>query len=68
MHRELKQTCGVGRCQAKSGRAGRKHIGLSFIALVRKHLRRRLHLYSVYQQDWEGIKHAIQGALTLAFS
>jgi len=41
MHRELKQTCGFGRCQAISGRAGRNHIGLSFVALVRKHLRRR---------------------------
>jgi hypothetical protein len=34
MHRELKQTCGLGRCQANSGRAGRNHIGLFFIVLV----------------------------------
>ena len=26
MHRELKQTCGFGSCQANSGRAGRNHI------------------------------------------
>ena len=68
MHRELKQTCGFGRCQANSGRAGRNHIGLSFIALVRKHLRRRLDNSSVYQQDWAIIKPAIKDALTAAFS
>ena len=68
MHRELKQTCGFSRCQANSGRAGRNHIGLSFIALVRKHLRRRLDNSTLYQQDWAVIKPAIKQALTLAFS
>jgi len=68
MHRELKQTCGFNRCQANSGRAGRNHIGLSFIALVRKHLRRRLDNSSVYHQDWAVIKPAIQHTLTFAFS
>jgi len=68
MHRELKQTCGFSRCQANSGRAGRNHIGLSFIALVRKHLRRRLDNCTVYYQDWAVIKPAIRGALTAAFS
>jgi hypothetical protein len=68
MHRELKQTCGFSRCQARAGRAGRNHIGLSFIALVRKHLRRRFDNSSVYQQDWAVIKPAIHCALTLAFS
>jgi len=68
MHRELKQTCGFSRCQANSGRAGRNHIGLSFIALVRKHLRRRFDNSSVYQQDWAIVKPAIQEALTVAFS
>jgi len=66
MHRELKQTCGFGRCQSNSGRAGRNHIGLSFIALVRKHRRRRCQNISTYQQDWEVIKPAIQLALALA--
>ena len=68
MHRELKQTCGFSRCQANSGRAGRNHIGLSFIALVRKHLRRRLDNSTLYQQDWAVVKPAIKHALTLAFS
>jgi len=31
MHRELKQTCGFGRCQANFIRAGRNHIELSFM-------------------------------------
>ena len=66
MHRELKQTCGFGRCQANTGRAGRNHIGLSFIALVRKHRRRRLDFSTPYQQDWEVLKPAIRQALEQA--
>jgi len=66
MHRELKQTCGFGRCQANSGRAGRNHIGLSFIALVRKHRRRRYDQTTPYQQDWQVIRPAIQRALATA--
>jgi len=68
MHRELKQTCGFSPCQANSGRAGRNHIGLSFIALVRKHRRRTIDLSSPYQQDWDVVKTAIQLALSAAFS
>jgi hypothetical protein len=66
MHRELKQTCGFDRCQATIGRAGRNHIGLSFIALVRKHRRRRYDLTTLYRQDWAVIKPAIQQALAFA--
>jgi len=66
MHRELKQTCGFGRCQSVTGRVGRNHIGLSFIALVRKHRSRRCDNISTYQQDWEVIRPAIQQALALA--
>ena len=51
MHRELKQTCGFGRCLSNIGRAGRNHIGLSLLALVRKHARRRLDKTTPYQQD-----------------
>jgi hypothetical protein len=66
MHRELKQTCGFGRCQANTGRAGRNHIGLSFLALVRKHRRRRRDFTTPYRQDWEIIKPGIQFALAAA--
>lgn len=34
-HRSLKQTCGVERCQARSARAQRNHIGFSIRAFVR---------------------------------
>ncbi|QGP55949.1 hypothetical protein PsalMR5_03424 [Piscirickettsia salmonis] len=33
-HRELKQTCGIERCQARTGRAQRNHISLSIAAWV----------------------------------
>jgi len=68
VHRELKQTCGFTRCQSNSGRAGRNHIGLSFIALVRKHMRRRRDYITPYRQDWLVIKPAIQLALANAFN
>ncbi len=66
IHRELKQTCGFGRCQARIGRAIRNHIGLSFIALVQKLRRRRFDFSTPYQQDWDVIKHAIRIALEKA--
>ena len=34
-HRDLKQNCGVQRCQARSGRAQRNHIGFSLRAFLR---------------------------------
>jgi len=66
MHRELKQTCGFSRCQSNTRRAGRNHIGLSLLALVRKHRRKRLDNTTPYQQDWGIIKPAIQMALAAA--
>ena len=68
MHRELKQTCGFGRCQSNTGRAGRNHIGFSLLALVRKHRRKRLDNTTPYQQDWNVIKPAIQAALSAAMN
>ena len=62
-HRELKQTCGLERCQSRSGRAQRNHIFLSvmtWIRIVKEKLRSGL---SFYQQKWQvvelGIKHEI---------
>jgi hypothetical protein len=34
-HRELKQNCGVERCQARSERAQRNHIGMAVRAFLR---------------------------------
>ena len=33
-HRELKQTCGIERCQARTGRAQRSHICLSILSVA----------------------------------
>jgi hypothetical protein len=68
MHRELKQTCGFGRCQVNIGRVGRDHIGLSFIVLVWKHRRGRRDHTTPYRQDWEVIKSGIQQVLALALN
>ena len=58
-HRELKQTCGIERCQARTGRAQRNHICLSIMAWLDKHRRRITEHLSLYQQDWETIKDGI---------
>lgn len=63
LHRELKQTCGLARCQANLGRAQRNHIGLSLLTWIRKHKRRQLDRTTLYQQDWEVVKPGIQLAL-----
>jgi len=63
LHRELKQTCGLSRCQANTGRAQRNHIGLSLLTWIRKHKRRQLNHTTLYQQDWEVVKPGIQLAL-----
>lgn len=58
-HRELKQTCGIERCQARTGRAQRNHIFMAIMAWLDKHRRRIHESISFYQQDWEIIKPAI---------
>lgn len=63
LHRELKQTCGLSRCQANTGRAQRNHIGLALLTWIRKHKRRQLDQTTLYQQDWEVIKPSIKLAL-----
>jgi len=55
-HRELKQTCGIERGQARTGRAQRNPICLSIRAWLDKHRRRMIDNLSLYQQDWENIK------------
>ena len=63
LHRELKQTCGLSRCQANAGRAQRNHIGLALLTWTRKHRRRLTDHTTLYQQDWEVVKPSIQLAL-----
>lgn len=64
-HRELKQTCGIERCQARTGRAQRNHICLSILAWLDKCRRRIFEKISFYQQDWNVIKNAISNEIQL---
>jgi hypothetical protein len=64
-HRELKQTCGIERCQARTGRAQRNHIFMAISAWLQKYQRRLKHKISFYQQDWLIIKTSIAKNLKL---
>jgi len=64
-HRELKQTCGLERCQARTSRAQRNHILLSIKAWMRYFKRRCLESISCYQQQWNVIKPAITSNMQL---
>ncbi len=58
-HRELKQTCGIERCQARTGRSQRNHICMSILAWLDKHKRRVTEKISLYRQDWNIIKNGV---------
>jgi Transposase DDE domain len=58
-HREIKQTCGIERCQARTGRAQRNHIFLAIVAWFEQHKRRLSEKITLYQQHWAVIKNAI---------
>ncbi len=58
-HSELKQTCGLERCQSRNARAQRNHIFMSIYAWLNKFKRRMKDNTSFYLQDWEIIKPAI---------
>ena len=62
-HRELKQTCGIERCQARTSRAQRNHIALAIQAWIDKHRRRVIEKITLYQQDWNIIKNGIATAM-----
>lgn len=64
-HRELKQTCGIERCQSRSGRAQRNHICLAILAWIDKYKIRITNSLTFYQQDWNVIKHSIANYLKL---
>ena len=67
-HRELKQTCGIERCQARTGRAQRNHICLAIQAWLDKHRRRVTEKISLYRQDWEIIKDSISHGIKVIMS
>jgi hypothetical protein len=63
--RELKQTCGMERCQARSGRAQRNHIFMAISAWIDKYKRRLNEKITFYEQDWQIIKSSISQNLKL---
>lgn len=62
-HRELKQTCGIERCQARTSRAQRNHILLAVIAWLKQFKRRCVENISIYKLKWDVIKPAIANNL-----
>jgi len=58
-HRELKQTCGIERCQARTSRAQRNHILLCVKAWINHFKRCWGKNVSFYQIKWDVIKPAI---------
>jgi hypothetical protein len=58
-HRELKQTCGIERCQARTSRSQRNHICMAILAWLDKHRRRMTEGTTLYQQKWEVVKNGI---------
>jgi len=58
-HRELKQTCGLEHCQARTSRAQRNHTVLSVLSWIKQADVRRQHHVSFYQQQWDIVKSAI---------
>lgn len=67
-HRELKQTCGIERCQARTGRAQRNHICMSVIAWIEMHKIRIKDSISLYQQTWDAVKDSISYNIKLLLS
>ena len=59
-HRELKQACGIERCQVRTGRTQRNHICLAVFAWLKMNKRRLNEKITLYQPTWEVIKTAIQ--------
>lgn len=58
-HRELKQTCGLEHCQARTSRAQRNHIVLSVCTWIKQAALRKQYNLTFYQQQWNTIKNAI---------
>lgn len=67
-HRELKQTCGIERCQARTGRAQRNHICLAIKVWIDKHMRRIHDRITLYEQNWQVVKQAISESIRLSLA
>ena len=64
-HREIKQTCGIERCQSRTGRAQRNHIFMAIAAWFEQHRLRIKYKTTFYQQNWNVIKGAIQSQIKI---
>jgi hypothetical protein len=64
-HRELKQTCGLEDCQARSSRSQRNHIGLSILCWMKRANQRSIDNLSFYNQSWNTVKPSIKLALKI---
>lgn len=64
-HRELKQTCGLEHCQARTSRAQRNHIVLSVLTWIKQTALRKQYQISFYHQQWNTIKDAIAHQMKL---
>jgi hypothetical protein len=66
-HRELKQFCGVERCQVRASRAQRNHIGLA----LRAFLRLEWHFFttgiSAFEAKWRLVREAVRSYLDRPF-
>jgi hypothetical protein len=62
-HRELKQTCGIEHCQARTSRAQRNHIFLAIAAWLDRYKRRFRAAVSFYEQQWDIIRKPISLAM-----
>ena len=62
-HRELKQTCGIERCQSRTGRAQRNHVCLAVLAWISLRKKWWSLKITLYQQKWEVIKESIAAQL-----
>jgi hypothetical protein len=65
-HRELKQTCGLEHCQARTSRAQRNHIVLCVLTWIKQAALRKHYNISFYQQQWNVIKDAIALQMKIA--
>lgn len=64
-HREFKQTCGLGNCQARTSRSQRNPIGFSMLCWIELAKSRALSGTTLYQQNWGVIKEAISNRLKM---
>ena len=59
-HDEIKQTCGIERCQSRTTRAQRNRIFLAISAWFEQHKIRLTKQMILYEQNWQVVQKAIK--------